>query len=568
MNDHPYLRKFLPPDYKNINLDSSEFRKAMYLIMDNDAEVVNIIGPGGCGKSILYRFAVWYFQNHIETKVYPMATTGTAANNLKTWYCDPGTVNKTLNIPVIQNGDIFQHTINGVLSTRNKLKETRQLQKWTSLSRELAQSDHITRMFDKGYDKNYVIQDNKMIEAINELNKKPVVLVIDEISMLNANTMDYILRAIDEAYIGIERNKKPIEYETLMDETKAFYPLTDEYGNRFHRKIKLIVFGDPLQLLPVVKDEYKANFAATQPRYPLYFNSLFWNSRKVHSVSLSSVYRQSNNEYKEILARMRVNETTEKDLEYLNKHIVSEPPEDIMILVPDNRTREEINKQKLKKFEEADIFYTIVTQHELTNNKLVERREKFYHGEKVILLANRYDKKGNFVYQNGSRGTFMGYYDSGNLVVRLDENYKYVLVPIVNRAEISYTKKDDRIKEVAFDGEHLYENQKQEAGSFPIDHAYALTYHKAQGLTLDAVYLQLPSERQIASYVKSGNNNPLIYLGLSRVKNPDNLYLSGPITKNLISVHEDAVKNVKSNGVVTPNVVKSLVNPKDVYDEN
>ena len=68
----------------------------------------------------------------------------------------------------------------------------------------------------------------------------------------------------------------------------------------------------------------------------------------------------------------------------------------------------------------------------------------------------------------------------------------------------------NKFKQSYVQGKNIY--------AISLTEAYAITYHKSQGLTLEKAHLV------ISNWVESGNG--MLYLGLSRVKDPSGLSLS------------------------------------------
>lgn len=129
----------------------------------------------------------------------------------------------------------------------------------------------------------------KLIETID-------VLLIDEISMVNADVFDYISGYIDYACVG--------------------------------KNIRIILFGDVLQFPPVINDKNENIHKLFESLYNgnhFYFNSFAFRDDKYQTILLKKIYRQNgDNTFKDILNRIRVGKQTQEDLNIINKRVMNE----------------------------------------------------------------------------------------------------------------------------------------------------------------------------------------------------------------------------------------------------
>ena len=136
----------------------------------------------------------------------------------------------------------------------------------------------------------------KYTGAQRKLIREVELIIIDEISMVRADIIDFI----DKVLRIYTRNPEP-------------------FGGK-----QLLLVGDIYQLEPVVKDEDRQ---LLQPFYPsaYFFNAKVWQQMPIVSIELRKVYRQSDDAFIAILDRIRTNTATAADLHALNTRVRPTP---------------------------------------------------------------------------------------------------------------------------------------------------------------------------------------------------------------------------------------------------
>ena len=126
-----------------------------------------------------------------------------------------------------------------------------------------------------------------------KLIKKLELIVIDEISMVRCDIIDFI----DKILRYFSGNMR------------------EPFGGK-----QLLLVGDIYQLEPVVKDEDRQ---LLNPFYPslYFFNAKVWQQMPIVSIELRKVYRQSDPSFVAILDRIRTNTATDRDLLALNSRV-------------------------------------------------------------------------------------------------------------------------------------------------------------------------------------------------------------------------------------------------------
>jgi hypothetical protein len=119
-------------------------------------------------------------------------------------------------------------------------------------------------------------------------------LIIDEISMVRADLMDCVDKALRKY------GPKP----------------TKPFGG-----VQVILIGDLFQLSPIVTNSEK-EFLYSHYETPFFFSSNGYRGLQMDKVVLNKVYRQSELDFLEILNGIRINQTTPKTLDLLNTRVL------------------------------------------------------------------------------------------------------------------------------------------------------------------------------------------------------------------------------------------------------
>lgn len=326
-----------------------------------------------------------------------------------------------------------------------------------------------------------ILQKTKLKKQIAECK----ILAIDEISMLDARTFDYI----DE----VLRN--------LRDESKSF-------GG-----IQVLLFGDFFQLPPVEKE---SGFC---------FNSKAWQALDLKTIFLEKIYRQSDEKFIKSLNNLRLNQLTQEDIRlFYDREVNYNTYEsDILHIFSTNKEADNYNTFKFNSvqkplyvFNSADKIHRKRTIIDVDKNNLDDRLTKFdlmtldmfdksckapsalelKEGCKVMLLKNLNFNKGLI---NGACGTV--------LELKKDENEEYILVQFDNGVEEVIAK---QTFEAYRDGDVVVSREQ-----YPLRLAYGITIHKSQGMTLEKLIVDCNRIFECGQ----------VYVALSRIETLDGLYL-------------------------------------------
>ena len=287
------------------------------------------------------------------------------------------------------------------------------------------------------------------------LMRKLQLLVIDEVSMVRSDLMwaiDYSLR------LNRGRPREP-------------------FGG-----VRLVMFGDLHQLPPVVQEAEVAAYLAENYGGPFFFSmpALREGAGTVR-IELSHVFRQSDTELITVLNRIRDGDVSEDDLSLLNTRVhpirtLSEG-EPYVILTPTNAAARRINTAYLDSLSGQAMRYEAGVSGDFSESAHpADALLQLKLGAKVMMLRNDPDRR----WVNGTIAR----------ISRLTD--KQVWIDVGGR-EYEVEQASWEHRRYAFDqaAEKIVESVAGTFKQFPLRLAWALTIHKAQGLTLDKVYIDL-----------------------------------------------------------------------------
>lgn len=313
-----------------------------------------------------------------------------------------------------------------------------------------------------------------------KLFKSLDLLIIDEISMVRADLLD----AIDAVL-------------------RRYRDYTRPFGG-----IQLLMIGDLHQLSPVVKDQ---EWDLLRPFYrtAYFFGSLALQQTNAVTVELQHIYRQADQDFIDILNRVRGNRMDAEIMEILNSRYRPDfQPEDqsgYITLSSHNATAQAINTEKLQRIPglprrfkatiEGDFpAYAYPTEVELS----------FKINAQVMFVKN--DLSTDKRYYNGKIGRITRI-DQEEIHVRCPDDERDIVVTTTEWHNRKYTL-NETTKEV-------YEEIIGTFTQFPLKLAWAITIHKSQGLTFERVIID--AEAAFA--------HGQVYVALSRCKTFEGIVL-------------------------------------------
>lgn len=279
-------------------------------------------------------------------------------------------------------------------------------------------------------------------------------LVIDEISMVRCDLLDVIDRLL------------------RVFRKREFTP----FGG-----VQVVLIGDTFQLPPIVnQDDW--NILGQFYKSPFFFNSRALQAQKPVYIELKKIYRQTDQDFIDLLNRIRINSLGREDMQLLNSRylhgFVPEEEEDYVILATHNRMVEETNEKRLREIDEPlHRFEALVEGTFPENSYPADAILKLKEGAQVMFLRNDRNKR----FYNGKIGHVIEISDEG-LFVELPEG-EIISVEREEWANIRYSW-DSRESKVV----------EEAIGSFvqyPLKLAWAITVHKSQGLTFEKIIADL-----------------------------------------------------------------------------
>ncbi|GBF27154.1 ATP-dependent RecD-like DNA helicase [bacterium MnTg02] len=316
-------------------------------------------------------------------------------------------------------------------------------------------------------------------------------IIIDEVSMVRVDVMD----AMDAVLRNVRKDNRP-------------------FGG-----VQMVFVGDFLQLPPVVPPQEAEMLLQLGYPSPYCFSAKSLAEAQPTIIHLPTVRRQTDPFFIEQLGKLRDADEIDSAVTELNKrcarpHRAGAEP---MLLTGTNARANHYNQAGLDMIEDAPMEYiaqTTGTFDQHAGRLPVPETLVLKPGARVMALKN--DPKGRWV--NGSLGT-VAELEPDRVWVQLDSNGHVVDVERQSWENIRY-KWDQANKTVI----------TEIIGSFtqmPLNLAWAATIHKAQGLSLDDVRIDLEGGAFASgqAYVAISRARSLNGLSLSRPLRPSDVFI-------------------------------------------
>ena len=318
------------------------------------------------------------------------------------------------------------------------------------------------------------LRDLKTKKYLKKHMEKTKVLIIDEISMLHARQLDLVNQVI-----------------------RSFRENEEPFGG-----LQLVLCGDFFQLPPI-------GDSSESSRDKFSFMSASWLDAKLTLCYLTEQFRQSDNEFSDILNEIRSGSVSAGATERLNASMEKkingssekELSEGSTRLYTHNIDVDRVNQDQLKGLEGRTKTFDSKLKGNLKLGETISKSImappvlQLKEEAKVMFVKNNYEKG----YLNGSMGKVIRFDKEGIPLVRLTNGMNLKAEPEEWRVEdetgkllVSYTQ-------------------------VPLRLAWAITVHKSQGMTLDSAVMDL------GKTFERGQG----YVALSRVKSLDGLKLLG-----------------------------------------
>lgn len=320
-----------------------------------------------------------------------------------------------------------------------------------------------------GIKSNVTDYDIELIQSREKTARRIVeakVLIIDEISMLDARTLD-----------SVDRVLRTLRRRPMREE--------ESFGG-----LQVVFVGDFFQLPPVSRKE--------EPKFA--FESEAWKEANPVICYLSEQHRQEDADFLELLGAFRRGTLSNEHRTTLRSRAGVRSERSVATrLYPHNENVDRINLESLKEIQNPSHVFQMTSRgaralvESLKQQCLSPETLELKEGAKVLFTRNNFDMG----YVNGTLGQVIGFSPLGAPIVKT-KNDTITVEPV-----------DWAIQ----DGNRLLAKITQ----IPLRLAWAITVHKSQGMSLDAAVIDLSQAFEFGQG----------YVAISRVRTLDGLFLEG-----------------------------------------
>lgn len=433
---------------KNIDKENTMFQLALGLVNQSKRNIF-LTGKAGTGKTTFLR----YIREHSAKQLAVVAPTGVAAIN-----AGGVTIHSFFQLPL---GPFIPDAKHGFAPSSDEVTNTSALLGRLRMTRD-------------------------KIRVFEELE----LLVIDEISMVRADTLDAI--------------------DTVLRHTRK------RPGERFGG-VQILFIGDMFQLPPVTREDVW-RWLSEYYKSPYFFDSHVLQDDPPLYVEFNKVYRQNEEQFIRLLNQVRNDELDEDGFAILEQRFlpdfVPQVNDGYIILTTHNDIVKRINTVALQRLRAQHYSFIAEVSGEFPDSSFpADETLVLCEGAQVMFIKNDTERKRFF---NGKIG----------FVSRIEKDKIWVLC---NQEEIEVKReKWENIRYIVNASNRLLEEETLGSFSqFPLRLAWAITIHKSQGLTF---------ERAIVDAGKAFAPGQ-VYVALSRCTSLDGLVLKSRI--NSASLRND-----------------------------
>ncbi len=305
------------------------------------------------------------------------------------------------------------------------------------------------------------------------------VLIIDEISMVAPDLLD----AIDILARYARRNNEP-------------------FGG-----IQVVAIGDLFQLPPVITGT-ATQYYESEYGHPnaYFFDSNVYKRANFIKFNFDFVYRQNDLPLLENLVRLR-NGGVEA-LSFFNNFRIDDVArrENAVLITPFRAVAERINATRLNQINETAVVYNGVLSGNFSDRDVPAPLALELKVGALVVFVKNGDK-----WHNGSMGIVRAMSARDITVQLLSDSRETVSVRPEKWQKIEYSRDEN---------DRLVENEVGSYKQFPLSLGYAMTIHRAQGKTLDAVVIDV--SRGCFAHGQT-------YVALSRTRRASDMHIASPL---------------------------------------
>ncbi len=306
------------------------------------------------------------------------------------------------------------------------------------------------------------------------------ILILDEVSMIAPDVMD----AMDVLARGARHNNEP-------------------FGG-----LQVVAIGDLFQLPPVITRDASTYYRqAYEHDKPYFFDSNVY--RRAHFVrfNFDLVYRQSDTELLENLNALRSGKNDV--LPFFNALRIADDArrQNAVLITPFRAVAERINAERLAQIAAPVVSYTGELSGNFSERDVPAPMNLELKVGALVVFVKNGDK-----WHNGSMGIVQSLGAHEIIVQLLNKTRDVVSVRPEKWQKIEYSRDEN---------DKLVENETGAYKQFPLMLGYAMTIHKAQGKTLDAVVIDIS---------RGAFEHGQTYVALSRTRAATDMHIARPLT--------------------------------------
>lgn len=323
------------------------------------------------------------------------------------------------------------------------------------------------------------------------------VLVIDEISMVAPDLLD----AIDILARMARRNNEP-------------------FGG-----IQIVAIGDLFQLPPVITRE-ATQYYTSEYGHPnaYFFDSHVYGRANFIKFNFDFVYRQNDLPLLENLVQLRNNDTA--SLDFFNACRIDDVTRraNAVLITPFRAVAERINATRLAQINETPVVYNGVLTGSFSERDVPAPLALELKVGALVVFVKNGDK-----WHNGSMGLVRSLSAREITIQLLSDSRDTVSVKPDKWEKIEYTRDEN---------DRLIENEIGAYKQFPLTLGYAMTIHRAQGKTLDAVVVDIS---------RGAFAHGQTYVALSRTRRSTDMHIATPLRPRDVIFDERVLEFVSND---------------------